>query len=85
MKQNNLTFTSPLSSNENTVSIDLSLYDKIVVRDSAIRTSSNTLQTNINTTNTNLTTNYYNETTLDNMLHRTEPETYGMRGSAISS
>ncbi len=36
LKQNNLTCQSPLNSTNNTVSIDLSLYDKITDRQSAI-------------------------------------------------
>ena len=57
LKQNNLSFQSPLNNTNNSVSIDLSLYDKITDRQTAITTTSNTLQENINTTNKNLTDN----------------------------
>ena len=58
LKQNNLTFLSPLNNTANTVSINLSTYDLITDR-----------QTAINTINTNLTNNYYNRTTIDNSLN----------------
>jgi hypothetical protein len=50
LKQYTLTFQSPLINTNNSVSIDLSLYDKIVDRQSAITT----LDNKIKTTNDNL-------------------------------
>jgi hypothetical protein len=58
LKQNNLTFSSPLTNNANTISINLSAYDLITDR-----------QTAITTVNNNLTNNYYNKTTIDNSLN----------------
>ena len=57
-KQNNLTFSSPLNNTANTVSINLSAYDLITDRQSAITTINN-----------NLTNNYYNKTSIDTSLN----------------
>ena len=49
LKQDILTFTSPLNKSVNTVSIDLSSYTNTTGMNTAISTVSNTLQANINT------------------------------------
>ena len=49
---NNLTFQSPLTNNANTISIDLSLYDKITDRQAAITGVNNVLNTCIKNDNT---------------------------------
>jgi hypothetical protein len=45
LKQNNLTFSSPLTNNANTISINLSAYDLITDRQAAINTVNNVLNT----------------------------------------
>jgi hypothetical protein len=54
LKLNDLTFSSPLINNANTISKNLNAYDLITDRQIVITAASNTLQNNINITSNNL-------------------------------